>query len=88
MNAINPAGQAAAEAKRYKINFPVLICRDSGVVSDYKVTKLPHLFIIDHEGVIRKSELFLKEKKIKEVLDQLIQELPESAPVDSSSSEE
>jgi peroxiredoxin len=88
LNAINPAGQAGAEAKRYGIRFPVLVCRDSGVVRDYKVTKLPHLFIVDHEGIIRESKLFLKEKKIKEILNRLIEELPESAGADSSSSEE
>jgi hypothetical protein len=72
MNSINPAKQARAEAKRYDIEFPVLVCRQTGVVSDYKVTKLPHLFIIDQEGVIRSSELFLKTDKIKEVLDSLL----------------
>ena len=42
------------------------------MVRDYKVTKLPHLFIIDHEGIIKSSELFLKTDKIKEVLDILL----------------
>lgn len=72
MNAINPAGQARAEAKRYDIEFPVLVCRESNLVRDYEVTKLPHLFIIDSEGVIQSSEIFLKEKDIKKVLDNLL----------------
>ncbi|GEM_PF-1473875 len=72
MNAINPAGQAKAEAKRYKIEFPVLVCRRTKLVRDYEVTKLPHLFIIDSEGVIQSSELFLKEKDIEKVLDDLL----------------
>lgn len=82
MNAINPAKQAAAEAKRYEIEFPVLVCRQTGVVRDYKVTKLPHLFIIDQEGIILASELFLKTSAIKEILDGLLAE-----PEDSSSEE-
>lgn len=79
MNSINPAKQAAAEAKRYHIEFPVLICRETGVLSDYRITKLPHLFIIDQEGTIKSSKLFLKTKKIKEVLDGILDEAPEGA---------
>lgn len=45
---------------------------------DYQVTKLPQPFIIDPSGVIRTSELFLKADKIKQVLDELLQE--KSAP--------
>ena len=82
MNAINPSKQAAAEAKRYDIEFPVLICRQSGVVRDYQVTKLPHLFIIDQEGVVQASKLFLKTNDIKEILDGLLAE-----PVESGSKE-
>jgi len=50
------------------------------VVRDYRITKLPHLIIIDTEGVIRKSELFLKKDKIKEVLDSLLAEQTEAVP--------
>ena len=74
LNAINPSKQVAAEAKRYKIPFPVLVCRETGVVRDYQITKLPHLFIIDQEGVIRESSLFLKTEKIEEVVDNLLAE--------------
>ena len=74
MNAINPAQQAAGEAKRYEIPYDVLLCRESGVVRDYQVTKLPHLFIIDAQGVVRESQLFLKGEKIQEILDKLLAE--------------
>ncbi len=79
LNAINPAGQAAADAEHYDIEFPTLVCRETGVISDYKVTKLPHIFIIDQEGIIHTSALFLKESKIKEALDELL-----AAPVETS----
>lgn len=52
----------------------MLVCRETGVVRDYKVTKLPHLFIINQEGVIQESKLFLKTEKIKEVIDSLLAE--------------
>jgi peroxiredoxin len=74
MNAINPAEQAEVEAKRYDIEFPVLVCRETGVVRDYQVTKLPQLFIIDRKGIIQESKLFLKMEKIKEEIDTLLAE--------------
>ena len=74
MNAINPSQQAEVEAKRYDIEFPVLVCRETGVVRDYRVTKLPHLFIIDRQGDIQESKLFLKMEQIKEEIDTLLAE--------------
>ncbi len=74
MNAINPPQQAAGEAKRYEIPYDILLCRETGVVRDFQITKLPHLFIIDPQGVIRQSQLFLKGEKIKEIVDQLLSE--------------
>ncbi len=79
MNAINPAKQAQAEAKRYGIPFPILLCRQTGVVADYKITTMPHLFIIDAQGKIRESKLFLKQDKIKGVLDGLLAEQDKSS---------
>jgi hypothetical protein len=72
MNAINPAPLAAAEGKRYEITFPILLCRDTGVIRDYQITKLPQLFIIDQKGVIQESKLFLEADKIKPILDGLL----------------
>lgn len=72
VNAINPAQQAAAEAKRYEIPYPILVCQGTGVIRQYEVTKLPYLFIIDANGVIRESKLFLEADKIKMVLDGLL----------------
>lgn len=74
MNAINPAQQAEAEAKRYDIEFPVLVCRETGVLRDYQVTKLPQLFIIDRKGVIQESKLFLKMEQIRDEIDTLLAE--------------
>jgi len=76
MNAINPVGQAKAEAEHYKIEFPTLICRETGIVQKYKITKLPHLIILDPEGIVRSSELFLKADEMKVILDDLISEIP------------
>jgi hypothetical protein len=72
LNAINPAPLAASEGKRYEIPYSILLCRDTGVVRDYQITKLPHLFIIDQKGIIRESKLFLDAGNIKKVLDGLL----------------
>jgi peroxiredoxin len=74
LNAINPAPLAANDGKRYEISYPILLCRDTGVIRDYQITKLPHLFIIDQKGVIRESKLFLEADKIKKILDGLLAE--------------
>jgi len=72
MNAINPAKQAEADAKLYEIPFDVLLCRNTGIIRDYEISKLPHIFIIDGQGVIRESKFFLKTEDIKIVLDRLL----------------
>jgi hypothetical protein len=72
MNAINPAPLAANEGKRYEITYPILLCRDTGVIRDFQITKLPQIFIIDQKGVIVESKLFLEADKIKKILDELL----------------
>jgi len=74
MNAINPAKQAEADAKLYEIPFDVLLCRNTGVIRDYEISKLPQIIIMDGKGVIRESKLFLKSEEIKTILDQLLAE--------------
>jgi len=74
MNAINPAKQAEADVKLYEIPFDVLLCRNTGVIRDYEISKLPQIIFIDGKGVIRESKLFLKKEDIKTILDQLLAE--------------
>lgn len=68
VNAINPSKLALSEVKKYNIDFQVLEGRGSGVTSDYKVSKLPLLVIIDKDGIIRTSELYLKYDELKEAV--------------------
>jgi hypothetical protein len=74
INVINQAGQTQAEVEKYKMDYTVLLGRDQNITADYKITKLPHLFIIDKKGSIRASERFLKADKIKTVLERLLKE--------------
>jgi hypothetical protein len=48
------------------------MCKGSGVVRDYKVTKLPQIFIVDREGVIQVNDLFMKTEEIKAAIDPLL----------------
>lgn len=50
----------------------MLLGRGFELTSLYKITKLPHLFILDQQGVIRASERFLKADEIKAVVDGIL----------------
>ena len=54
------------------MDYTVLLGRGANITSDFKVTKLPHLFIIDQKGIIQGSDRFMKEKEIKNLLDKLL----------------
>lgn len=60
------------------MDYTVLSGRGKGITSDYKVTKLPHLFIINQKGVIYTSERFLPAEGIRDAVDELL-----NKPVDA-----
>ena len=68
INAINPGKLAMMEVKKHEIDFQVLEGRGSGVTRDYKVSKLPLLVVIDKDGIIRTSELYLQYDELKEAV--------------------
>jgi hypothetical protein len=72
INVINQKGQTEAEVKKYNMDYTVLLGRGHELTSLYKIRKLPHLIILDQEGVIQSSERFLKTGEIKPVLDRLL----------------
>jgi hypothetical protein len=63
-----------AEVKKYKMNYTVLVARGKNLTSEYEIKKLPHLFILDPEGIIHTSKRFLKKEKIMEALDELLKQ--------------
>lgn len=72
INVINQKGQTEAEVKKYNMDYPVLLGRGFELTSLYKIKKLPHLFILDQQGVIQSSERFLKTEEIKQILDRIL----------------
>jgi len=69
---INQKGQTEAEVKKYNMDYTVLLGRGHELTSLYKIKKLPHLFILDQQGVIQASERFLNTEEIKQVLDRIL----------------
>ena len=74
INVLDKKGRVEAEVEKYEMNYTVLVGRGENLTSEYKIKKLPHLFILDQKGVIYTSERFLKEEEIIKVLDKLIDE--------------
>jgi peroxiredoxin len=72
INVLDKKGRVEAEVEKYEMNYTVLVGRGENLTSEYKIKKLPHLFILDQKGVIYTSERFLKEEEIIKVLDKLI----------------
>ncbi len=52
INPIDAAGKVASAAKSFGLPFEVAVGRGSTILSDYKITKLPHLVIIGKSGRI------------------------------------
>jgi len=51
--------------------YPKLIGRQSGITGDYKIRRLPTLYIIDKKGAIRFSGIFMKADEMADVIDSL-----------------
>ena len=75
INAINPAGRALSEVKKYKMDFQVLVGRGSGITQDYQVSKLPQLVIIDKDGIVRYYTTYMQYDEFKAAVLPLIQEI-------------
>jgi len=55
------------------MNYTVLLGRGHELTSLYKITKLPHVFILDQQGAIQSSKRFLKTEDINQILDRLLE---------------
>lgn len=66
-----------ADAKMFKLPYPVLIGEKSNIVKDYGLTLLPQLIIIDTEGNIALYKKFVMFEELKETLDFLIESMEE-----------
>ena len=65
-------GRVEADAKYFRLPYDVLIGRDSEILKDYRIVKLPHLFIVGKGGFIRFAEKYASYEKLK---DEIVQAL-------------
>jgi len=72
VNPIDQKGKVEADAKQYKLPYPVLVGRNSKIVENYKVTGLPRLVIVGTDGNVAFFDKFAKAEEIRKVLDALL----------------
>lgn len=72
INPIDMAGRVQADAKYYKLPYDVLIGRDSDIISEYQIIKLPRLVIIRSDGKIAFTERYVTYEKLKEEIDRAV----------------
>ena len=68
---IDKEGKVKSDAEYFELPYPVLIGRDSNIIENYNLIKLPWLLILDKTGKIIFSEKFAKYEKIKEELEKV-----------------
>jgi hypothetical protein len=61
-------GRVKADAEYYKLPYNVLIGRDSEIISNYQIVKLPRLLIIRKDGTIAFTEKYVTFEKLEEAL--------------------
>lgn len=66
------AGRVQADAKYYKLPYDVLIGRDSDIISEYQLIKLPRLVIVRTDGKIAFTERYVTYEKLKEEIDRAV----------------
>ncbi len=75
INVLNRKGRVVSEVKKYKMDYTIMVGRGEKLTQTYQIKKLPHLFILDREGIIHTSERYLKEDDIKKRLDDLFSKI-------------
>lgn len=68
VNPIDMQGRVEADAKYYKLPYNVLIGRDSEIISDYQIVKLPRLVIVRKDGTIAFTEGYVTFEKLEDAL--------------------
>lgn len=75
VNVINPPERAMAELEKYQQTYQVLSGRNSGVAKDYEVKKLPLLVIVDKNGNVVLSKMYLNYKDLHDTVAPLVKDI-------------
>lgn len=68
VNPLDMQSRVEADAKYYKLPYNVLIGRDSEIMSDYQIVKLPRLLIVRKNGTIAFTEKYVTFEKLQKEL--------------------
>ena len=69
VNPVDRKGKVNSMAKRFKLNHKVLVGRDSTIIKDYKIKKMPGLVIVDRSGKIVFHDEFATADKIGKIIN-------------------
>ena len=72
INPIDLADRVKAESASLGLPFDVLVGRDSNILTEYKVTKLPRVLIIGKKGTIVLTEKYASYEKRKEEVEKAL----------------
>ncbi len=72
MNPIDVEGRVRADAEHFELPFEVLAGRDSEIITDYRLVKLPHVIILDRSGVIAFTRQFASYETLSEELQHVL----------------
>jgi hypothetical protein len=65
-------GRVESTAKSFGLPFDVLVARDSGILSDYSIVKLPRIIVIGKRGNIVFTDKYASYERLKEEVQRAI----------------
>jgi hypothetical protein len=68
VNTIDVRSRVEADAEYFKLPYSVLIGRDSEIMADYQIVKLPRLLIVRKNGTIAFTEKYVTFEKLQKEL--------------------
>jgi hypothetical protein len=73
-------GRVEADARQFELPFTILVGRDSDVISDYQIVKLPRIIIVRKDGNIAFTERFAPYDRLKAELVRVLAAQKEKPP--------
>jgi len=73
-------GRVEADAKSFDLPFTVLLGRDSDVIADYEIVKLPRVIIVRKDGKIAFTDRFAPYDRLKAELVRVLATQKEKPP--------
>jgi hypothetical protein len=65
-------GRVRSDAEHFELPYDVLAGRDSEIIADYGIVKLPRVIVLDRDGVIAFTAQFAPYEKLNDELQRLL----------------